>query len=39
MDKRKNEIISKLMTIKGMTTDKVWESWLDKAINYIKEGK
>ena len=38
-DKRRNEIISKLMTIKGMTTDKVWDAWLDQAIDYIKEPK
>ena len=36
-DKRKNEILSKLLTIKGMTTDKVWGAWLDQAIEYIKE--
>lgn len=38
-EKRKNEILSKLLTIKGMTTDKVWEAWLGQAIDYIKEAK
>lgn len=38
-DKRRNEIISKLMTIKGTTTNKVWNAWLDQAIEYIKESR
>ena len=36
-EKRRNEILTKLMTIRGMTTDKVWESWLTQAIDFIKE--
>ena len=38
-DKRRNELITKLNTIKGMTNDKVWNAWLDQAIDYIKESK
>lgn len=38
-EKRKNEILSKLLTIKGMTTDKVWNAWLDQIIEYITEEK
>lgn len=38
-EKRKNEILTKLLTIKGMTTDKVWEAWLEQTIDYIKEQK
>ena len=38
-DKRRNEILTKLNTIKSMTNDKVWNAWLDQAIEFIKESK
>lgn len=38
-EKQRNEILTKLSTIKGMTTDKVWNAWLDQAIEYIKESR
>lgn len=40
MDQRhKNEIMTKLLTIKEKTTDEVWKAWLGQAIDYIKEAK
>lgn len=38
-EKRKNEIITKLMTIEGETSDKTWKSWLTQAIEFIKGSK
>lgn len=38
--KRKNEIMSKLQTIKNdIDTDSVYKSWLDQTIEFIKEWK
>lgn len=38
--KRKNEIMSKLMTIKAdIKTHQVYREWLDQAIEFIKEQK
>lgn len=38
-DRRKNEILTKLMTIEGQTDKNVWKAWLNQAIKYIKESK
>ena len=38
-EKRKNEILTKLMTIEGQTNNKTWQSWLSQVIDFIKEQK
>lgn len=35
--KRKNEIITKLLTIEGQTENSTWKAWLSQAIDFIKE--
>lgn len=36
-EKKRNEILTKLDTIKKMSMDKVWNAWLDQVIEFIKE--
>lgn len=36
-EKQRNEILTKLDTIKKMSMDKVWNAWLDQVIEFIKE--
>ena len=38
-EKKKNEIISKLTTIKLSKIPTVYEKWLNQTINFIKEQK
>lgn len=38
-EKKKNEIISKLTTIRLSKIPTVYEKWLNQAINFIKEQK
>lgn len=38
-EKKKNEIISKLTTIKMSKIPVVYEKWLNQTINFIKEQK
>lgn len=36
-EKRKNEIVTKLLTMKGQAKNDTWKSWLAQAIDFIKE--
>ena len=36
---RKNEILTKLMTIEGQVDNNTWRSWIKQAMDYIKEQK
>lgn len=37
--KRKNEIITKLLTIESQTENSTWKAWLSQTIEFIKEDK
>lgn len=38
-DKRRNEILTKLMTMEGQTKNKTWQSWIGQVVDFIKEQK
>ena len=38
-DRRKNEILTKLMTMEGQVDNKTWKAWLKQTIDFIKVAK
>lgn len=36
-EKRRNEIMTKLLTMEGQVENTTWKAWLRQAIDYMKE--